>query len=90
VLGQYIRQPITNSWHRGKISIAGNTVQWENEAGVSWPLSPNLAQEKLLTNAQCPYFNRNGGAFVIKSSQSSDGSAIVEGFWFLGELYTRQ
>ncbi len=89
--GQYVRQPPTNSWHTGTISITGESLQWENEAGITWPLIPDLENEKLSTSEECPYYNSNNGdAFSIVLKQNDDGSAEVEGFLFLGELYTRQ
>ncbi len=93
LLGEYVRQPPANSWHSGEISMVGNSLQWENEAEVSWPLIPILEDGKLLTNEQCPYHDANGGdAFSIVLKQDDNGTPIaeVEGFQFLGELYTRQ
>lgn len=93
VLGRYVRQPPANSWHSGEISVLGNGLQWENDGGASWPLDPNLADLKLLTNEQSPYFEADGGdAFILVLKRDENGSFIaeIEGFLFLGELYTRQ
>ena len=94
VLGRYVRQPPDNPWHSGEISAFGRSMlQWENDAGVTWPLEPNLADGKLLTNEQSPYFGSPGGdAFTIVLKRDEYGSFIaeVEGFLFLTELYTRQ
>ncbi len=90
VLGQYVRQPPANSWHTGTISMVGNSLQWQNQAGVKWLLIPDFENEKLLTNQECPYNGSNGGdAFTLVVQQNNDGSVEVEGFRFLGELYTR-
>ncbi len=91
ILGQYVRQPPTNSWHTGTISMNGDNLQWENEAGVSWPLFPDLEEEKLQTNDECPYFESSGGdAFTLELNQNDDGSIAIGGFLFLGELYIRE
>jgi len=88
VLGYYSRQPIQNNWQTGVIEMSGNTMQWRNNAGVTWPLIPDLANGKLLTTSACPYYNStNGNAFILKI-RSSNGTTIVEGFWFLNDFYS--
>ncbi len=90
LLGQYVRNPYSNPWHTGTITMVGNSIQWKNGAGVSWPLFANLEDKKLLTNEECPYYGTDGGdAFILIVKQSNDASVEVEGFQFLGELYTR-
>ncbi|MCP3941877.1 MAG: hypothetical protein GY710_10390 [Desulfobacteraceae bacterium] len=88
VFGQYIRQPPTNEWHTGTISMVGNSMQWENEAGWTWTLIPDLTERKLFTNKECPYFESDvGKSFNLILNQDE---TEVESFQFLGEFYQRQ
>ena len=87
VVGNFTRLPVTNAWHPGVIEETDTGLQWINEAGVSWDLTPDLENGVLLTGPDCPYFNNvsgNGKSFklVIENNQ-------VTGFTFQGELYSR-
>ncbi len=86
VLGQYVRQPPTNSWHTGVISESGDTLTWTNDAGRSWTLVPDLDNEQLLTTDDCPY---PGKIFTLEVETNSNSSVNVTGFRFLNELYSR-
>lgn len=87
VLGNFTRLPITNSWHPGVIESTGSDLQWRNEAGVSWALTPDFENGVLLTGPDCPYFNNasgNGKSFILVIENNQ-----VTGFTFQGELYSR-
>ncbi|MCP4138540.1 MAG: fibronectin type III domain-containing protein, partial [bacterium] len=89
--GQYVREPAANGWHTGTITLAGNSLQWTNEAGSAWSLIAALDEEKLLVGEDCPYYQSNGDvAFTLVLSDNSNGTVEVEGFEFLNEVYVRQ
>jgi len=88
VIGFYTKQPIQNNWHAGVIEMSGSTMQWRNNAGVTWQLIPDFANSRLLTTSQCPYYNNdNGKAFTLKT-RSLLGITIIDGFWFLDTFYS--
>lgn len=87
VLGTYERSPINNNWHVGYIEETASGLQWRNNAGVTWSLTPDFANKQLLTGPDCPYYNNangNGRAFTLRTNTSGD----VTGFVFQGELYS--
>ena len=94
VTGTYIRMPILNGWHTGTIQqLAGNNLAWTNNAGVSWQLTADLADGKLLTGPDCPYYNPPSGThFQVELVRDAMGDLTpqVLGFSFDGELYTKQ
>jgi len=93
VVGRYERDPVLNDWHGGNITQVGDGLQWENDADVSWPLTPELPDGKLLTDEQCPYFGSDqADAFIIVLLQNPDGAFVPEvaAFQFLGETYLRK
>ncbi|MCP4131030.1 MAG: hypothetical protein GY754_08630, partial [bacterium] len=85
--GQYVREPAANGWHTGTISLAGDSLQWENEAGASWTLIPDLENGQLLTTDDCAYPGEN---FTLVLNQNGDGTVELTGFVFLNETYILQ
>jgi hypothetical protein len=91
VLGTHYRVPSPNGWHVGEIEPAGSNFRWRNSAGVSWGLSDDLANGRLLTGPDNPYAGNPGAAsFQIvleREPEFGDLTTDVRGFRFLGELY---
>jgi hypothetical protein len=91
VLGTHYRVPSTNGWHVGDIEPAGDQLRWRNSAGVSWSLTDDLANGRLLTGPDNPYAgNPAAEAFEIvleREPEFGDLTTDVRGFRFLGELY---
>lgn len=86
MVGSYQRNPVENDWHKGQITAgANNTLIWTNAAGVSWKLTPDLANKTLRTGADNPYANDGVRDFTI---ELKDGK--VAGFVFGEELYQRR
>ena len=84
-LGHYERLPVENDWHPGNIEQTPSGLRWINAAGVAWSLTPDLANERLLTGPDCPYAGWPGAdAFTLAVTDS-----VVTGFYFQGELYSR-
>lgn len=54
LLGNFIKEPATNNWHKVFITEdnSGN-LRWNNLAGVSWSLE--IKDEKLYSGPDCPY-----------------------------------
>ena len=92
VLGTYRREPVENAWHVGNIRILPQ-LSWRNTAAVSWNLQDDLANGKLLTGPDCPYYGSfNGKKFQIVLTRDLNGdlTAQIVGFAFNGELYEKQ
>jgi hypothetical protein len=93
VLGAYERHPILNAWHIGMIQF-GPGLEWRNQAGVEWGLQDDVANGRLLTGPDCPYFGLgwNGSKFDVVLRRDALGDLLpeIEGFLFTGELYERQ
>ncbi len=90
LLDTFTREPVLNPWHIGDIRYDGSQLEWLNTAGVSWNLTPDLANGRLTTGPDCPYFSLwNGKAFRVELERDALGDLTteVEGFTFLGELY---
>ncbi len=85
-LGTYHRLPVENNWHIGDIEQDGVNYRWKNAAGVSWTLVPDLDNQRLLTQADCPYHTDPGGDEFILAVEE----ITVTGFSFQGELYSKQ
>lgn len=84
VVGAYERLPVENDWHGGRIEQTTQGVFWVNNAGVQWTLIPDLANERLLTTTDCPYYsNTEGKTFLLTLDNGR-----VTGFWFNSELYS--
>ena len=88
LLGVYRRLPVENPWHVGTISYKEGSeeevLQWENEAGVSWCLVPDLQKGVLMTNTANPYYESGAREFKL---EIRDGKVV--GFWFNNELFAR-
>lgn len=91
VLGTHCRMPSTNGWHIGDIEPAGDGFRWRNSAGVSWSLTDDLANGRLLTGPDNPYAGNPGAAsfriVLEREPEFGDLTTEVRGFIFLGELY---
>ena len=86
LVGDYQRNPVENDWHKGRLSAgANNTLVWTNAAGVSWKLTPDLANKALRTGADNPYLDQGIKDFAV---ELKDGK--VAGFRFNDELYERR
>lgn len=91
VFGSYDREPVQNPWHSGVIQ-PGAPLRWQNQAGVSWNLTPDLLNGRLLTGPDNPYFGSPlADAFQLVLKRNALGDILPElaGFSFLGELYRR-
>jgi len=88
LLGTYRRLPVENSWHVGVISFRegseGKSLYWENEAGVSWSLTPDFQKGALITDETNPYYKNGAQEFKL---EIKDGKAV--GFWFNNEIFAR-
>lgn len=61
VIGCYISEPFPSSpsdalWHVGVIDKDANGLYWKNGAGVTWRLTADLANARLETNSENPYY----------------------------------
>jgi hypothetical protein len=87
VIGTYRRLPVQNSYHTGSLALApgaGDRLVWTNAANVSWALTPDLVNQRLLTGADNPYQNSGTPDFTL-AFQGNE----VTGFRFNNELYER-
>jgi hypothetical protein len=92
--GRYERTPIENDWHRGTLSVLPQTeepkLEWQNAAGVRWPLTLELKHGQLLCGPESPYFaSPQGKSFQIKVAKGRSKTIEVIGFHFNGEYYRR-
>ena len=89
----YERLPIQNPWHIGSIQF-GPQLEWQNQAGVDWNLTPALDAGELLTGPDCPYFGDSWSSdrFDLRPQRDELGdlTGLIEGFLFNYELYRRQ
>jgi hypothetical protein len=94
VIGVYERLPVQNGWHVGDITLDGSPLRWRNTAGVSWNLDPDLANGALRIGPDCPYYDEdvdNDFRLALEREHAlGDFIPVLDGFAFLGELYTRQ
>ena len=82
-----------NPWHVGDIQFNGTQLVWRNTANVQWNLFPDLANGRLATGPDCPYFGIPAGRqfeVVLRRNALGDFLPQLDGFSFLGEIYTRQ
>jgi hypothetical protein len=84
VLGAYQHNPVQNDWHIGSIVQDSAGLRWTNKAGVSWRLEPDLANQRLLTSPDNPYYAQGLREFklIINNGQ-------ITGFTFAGGSYLR-
>jgi hypothetical protein len=81
VLGEYVRQPEENTWHRGRVMMVGGGLVWRNAAGAEWALRPSADGRRLECDQErCPY---KGQHFALLL----DRRGALRGFSFLGEEY---
>ncbi|GBF51458.1 hypothetical protein LPTSP4_29950 [Leptospira ryugenii] len=91
MIGQYVREPEENDWHRGTIVEDSSTLYWENEAGVRWRLTDNNEGE-LIKDEGTPYYEYPlGKSFKLKIKRDNSGkySDQIDGFYFNGEYYRK-
>lgn len=93
LLGEYVREPEENAWHRGKISLQnedGGKLRWTNAAGRSWLLTPKLLEGILETGPDCPYYPQSPYfKVVLQRDEKGDHLPKVRGFSFGGGLYRK-
>jgi hypothetical protein len=83
--GTYQREPVQNAWHAGEITREGDLLRWTNQAGVSWILVPDLANQVLHTKSDNPYY----GDPAARDFQLIWTDGLLTGFRFYSETYTR-
>jgi hypothetical protein len=86
LLGTYRRFPVQNNYHVGTISrksSTSNSLVWTNQANVSWTLTPDLTNNRLVTSSDNPYQSSPSG----KNFSLQFQSGALLGFIFNGELY---
>jgi hypothetical protein len=93
--GRYQHDPKENNWHEGTLKLEGNKqspgFRWTNQAGVSWTLTSDLAQARLLCAKGSPYFDKEtGSSFIIEMQPSSRAAKpAIAGFHFNGGFFKR-
>ena len=93
--GRYQRDPKQNNWHEGELKQEGDkhspSFRWINQAGVSWVLTSDLVQARLLCAKESPYFGKEtGSSFIIEMQPPSEGvKPAIAGFHFNGDFYKR-
>ncbi len=96
LVGTYVRRPEDNDWHRGRLSRDGEGLRWTNEAGVSWALDPDLAEGRLRSGPDNPYYDPEAprrADFLVALERDAEGvyrPGVVAGFDFGGERYHRE
>lgn len=85
VVGKYRRTPAENGWHTGTITRNGDLLQWTNEAGTSWTLTPQLQYQRLATGTDNPYHQAGHREFKLLIEHGR-----IRGFEFNSEKYLRQ
>jgi hypothetical protein len=92
VTGVYEHAPIQNEWHVGTIQF-GPQLEWQNSAGVDWNLVDDIANGRLATGPDCPYFGTGWGGtkfdLVLERDDLGDFTGGYRGFSFLGALYRK-
>lgn len=78
IVGCYVSEPFPPSstdalWHVGVIDEDNNGLFWRNAAGVSWRLTPDLANARLETGLSNPYY-ANGRHFQLLGLPNSTPS----------------
>ncbi|MDH5585243.1 MAG: RICIN domain-containing protein [Nitrospirota bacterium] len=84
VPGDYQHNPVQNNWHIGSIKKDGTGLRWTNKAGASWHLTPDLANQRLLTGTDNPYYAQGQREFKLVISNGQ-----ITGFTFAGGTYQR-
>ncbi len=90
VPGTYRRTPALNDWHTGTITNIRGQLKWTNKAGVSWNLTADLADGRLRTGDDNPYYKLGRADYREFTLVVSKGQ--ITGFTFGGqaEVYERQ
>jgi hypothetical protein len=84
--GEYTRVPYQSTLHVGTITKEAGELSWENEAGDTWLLSPNSADESFTLGADSP---TPGEEFQLIFNED-DCELSVLGFKYLGYYYWRE
>ena len=68
----YQHDPVQNEWHIGSIEQNDQgELHWVNKAGVSWRLTPDIANQRLLTGPDNPYYEQGVREFNLIISEQS-------------------
>jgi hypothetical protein len=92
LVGTYIKQPRENDWHEGQLSLVGDRYQWTNDAGASWTLDNNIAQGRLTSGEDNPYwgtFDDPDFVFILQQNQMGEYQNIL-GFKFGFDVFYLQ
>ncbi len=93
MLGEFKHEPVENGWHTGSLKIVDGKVRWTNQAGISWLLTPDLAQGVLQAGPDCPYYSANPKSCVFRVvlKRNARGQYLPEiaGFQFNGAYYRK-
>lgn len=89
LLGAYSLDNVQNTWHEATIIEENGKYYWKNKANVRWQVTPNFAEGKLATGADCPY---KGQDFFIELYQSTEGDnyPAAVSLKFGGESYKKR
>ena len=80
LLGSFIKEPVSNLWHKVTITEDSNgKLLWNNLAGVSWSLE--IKEGKLYSGSDCPYGIQELDIIIEEKTVSSLG--------FLNERYKK-
>ncbi len=92
VVGSYVFTPPANAgyaqndWHIGSIARSGTGYRWSNKAGAGWNLTLDLANLKLISGPDNPYYASNPQLRELPLVVT--GGRLV-GFRFGNDLYAR-
>jgi len=86
-VGEYQLETVDNDWQVGKITRNATTgkLEWRNNAGVTWTLSPDPNGNVLRTDATNPY-EKDG----IRDFRLLKAGGKITGFVFKGETYYKK
>ncbi|WAP67090.1 hypothetical protein [Jiella pelagia] len=82
--GSFQHTPVQNEWHTGRITQEGSGYRWTNQAGASWMLAADFANNRLQTGTDNPYYQQGIRTFDLIVSNGT-----VNGFSFGGGVYMR-
>jgi Vacuolar protein sorting-associated protein 62 len=87
IVGTYKRaNGVQNAWHKGEIRRVGRSLRWVNDAGVSWRLTPDWGNRRLVTGPDNPY---HGTKNAWTEFQLVVVNGVYQGYRFNGDLYRK-